>query len=415
MLPKEKLKVLFILPDFPLISETFIVNQLIFLLDSGHDVKLLAYNQATNPINSKVTEYQLLERTTFLNIPRSPIKKIVKFAQILFHNLNIKSIYSFNIFRFKHDVFKLSPLFKYVALKAVDDDYDIIHAHFGFASDLFFTGRFFGFFKTGKLITTFHGYDMMPNEVSYNRKRYKRLFRHNAIITVNNEYGKSLLKKIHPMINNIRLLPVGLDTQYYQPNKTLKPRNPITILFCGRLIALKGCLFLVEIANFLINDKNHKNLSFQLIGSGEEYDNIRRLISKYNLAEYVQLLGIRTQDEVIELMNQADIFILPGITENSGRAENQGLVIQEAQAMELPVIVSDAGGMKYGLLNGITGYIVKEQDLEGFCDKIELLASNPNLRSTMGKAGREYVKHNFDSRILGQQMENYYYQAISNF
>ena len=88
----------------------------------------------------------------------------------------------------------------------------------------------------------------------------------------------------------------------------------------------------------------------------------------------------------------SDLFVFPGIHDKHGRAETQGLVLQEAQAMELPVIVSDVGGMKYGMINDITGFVVEEKNIAGFVDKIELLIADKELRKEMGKQGRMVLK-----------------------
>ena len=108
-------------------------------------------------------------------------------------------------------------------------------------------------------------------------------------------------------------------------------------------------------------------------------------------------------------MDNSDIFLLPGIhDEITGRAENQGLVIQEAQAMNLPVVVSDAGGMKYGLINNETGYVIKEKNIDEFVEKLNILIDNPFLRLSMGIKGRKYVVENFDSKILYKKLISYY-------
>jgi colanic acid/amylovoran biosynthesis glycosyltransferase len=99
--------------------------------------------------------------------------------------------------------------------------------------------------------------------------------------------------------------------------------------------------------------------------------------------------------------------VFPGITIN-GRAENQGLVIQEAQALELPVLVSDAGGMAEGVLEGITGYVLPQKDVEAFVDKIEYLATNPSIRKRMGSAGRKFVEDNYDSQLLAEKLIDVY-------
>ena len=71
--------------------------------------------------------------------------------------------------------------------------------------------------------------------------------------------------------------------------------------------------------------------------------------------------------------------------------------------MELPVIVLDAGGMKYGVKDGETGFVAKEGDINAFANKIELLVLNPELRREMGKKERIIACKNYDSRVLGNK------------
>ena len=112
-------------------------------------------------------------------------------------------------------------------------------------------------------------------------------------------------------------------------------------------------------------------------------------------------------------MRKANFFVLPGITEETGRAETQGLVIQEAQAIGLPVIVSDAGGMKYGLIDLETGFILPEGDINAFAEIIKKLIQNPKLAENLGKKGRQYVVENFDSKVLGERLLKIYKELLS--
>jgi colanic acid/amylovoran biosynthesis glycosyltransferase len=103
-------------------------------------------------------------------------------------------------------------------------------------------------------------------------------------------------------------------------------------------------------------------------------------------------------------MNAADLFLFPGIIDKNGRCEAQGLVVQEAQAMKLPVIVSNVGGMKEGIVDNKTGFVVKENDINGFVEKLEFLINNSNKKEAMGEAARAFVVKNYDSTILGEQL-----------
>ncbi|MFC7523372.1 glycosyltransferase [Parapedobacter sp. GCM10030251] len=409
----KKPRILFLIPDFPRISETFIVNQMVYLLDRGYDIAILSWGTLKHPPHPKVIQYDLLAKTTYVNIPDSALKRLACFIKTCIRNPSRNHIRALNIFRFKIDALKLKVFYKLLAFNRLGSDFDIVHAHFGFMSDFFFKGKYLGFFEKSKLITTFHGYDMMPNELALNRKRYKELFANNTLITVNNDFGKSLILNINPHYRRIKLLPVGLDTQYYKPSKAKTIAEFTNVLFCGRLIPLKGCDILIKIAHILINDRQIKSLRFHIVGNGKELGNLKKLVNKYNLENHITFSGFKTQEQIIRIMEESDLFLLPGIVDDDGRAETQGLVIQEAQAMCLPVIVSDAGGMKYGVENGINGFVVPERDEEGFADKIELLVHNTDLRKKMGEAARNFVVDNFDSKVLGEKLEKYYCEVLA--
>ena len=82
--------------------------------------------------------------------------------------------------------------------------------------------------------------------------------------------------------------------------------------------------------------------------------------------------------------------------------------------MQLTVVVSDAGGMKYGLIDNETGFVVKEKDIQEFSNKIELLHNNSDLKEIMGKKGRQFVIENYDINVLGPKLEHQFYCLLNN-
>ena len=120
-------------------------------------------------------------------------------------------------------------------------------------------------------------------------------------------------------------------------------------------IYLKAKVFVIKEPYFMYSD------AIQLIANKI---GIKTLAYQYSNLGYFSPLMVAS----------SDIFLLPGITEvSTGRAETQGIVILEAQSMELPVLVSDAGGMKYGVNNNHTGYVIAESCINSFVEKILLL------------------------------------------
>ncbi|MFD0836288.1 glycosyltransferase [Mariniflexile aquimaris] len=417
---KKSLKILFLIPTFPTLTETFIVNQIIDLMQRGHVVDIFATAKSNQIIHSKVTEYNLLSKTHYLNAPDSIYKRIVSFFKIL-RKTNLKNdlklISALNVFKFGLSALKLSTFYKVAWLSKTNDNYDIVHAHFGQMSDYYFIAQKCGFLKDSKLVTTFHGYDITPSETSLNKYKYALLLDRNMIVTVNTEFSKSLLLNIGFKPKNIHILPVGVDTSYYKPHKKKYNNNILNILFIGRITKLKGVSKIPEICNYIINEKGIKNVQFKIIGNihykaEKELQRLYETIEKYNLKDYFQLIGPKNQDGIIEEMNASHIYIMPGIRDSDGRAETQGLVIQEAQSMKLPVVVTDAGGMRYGLIDNKTGFVVEQNNIKDFASKLEFLINNPKQRKLMGENARDFVKKHYDSKILGDQLERIYFNEL---
>ncbi|MFD1095228.1 glycosyltransferase [Salegentibacter chungangensis] len=413
----KQLRIAFLVPAFPTISETFIVNQIVELKERGHQVMIFAFQKnETENVQELVKEFRLMESSIFHHLPTSgKPQRYLNFFQFLIDrrkDVDFKRL--FKIFSYKNfgkKAFNLSYFTRYQWMLE-QGEFDIIHAHFGQSGAYVAEMKAYGYLKSAKLITTFHGYDIHPAKLEQYKSVYRDLFAFSDVITCNTPYTFSLLDKLG-FNKPARVLPVDLDTSRFKPASIRRSKNKFLLLFVGRLVKFKAAQLTVEILNIL-NDRGYTNSELVIIGEGPEKNKVLELINKYGFQERVLLTGALKQADIINFMNKADVFLFPGITDSNGRAENQGLVIQEAQAMELPVIVSDAGGMKYGMLNGETGFVVKKNDLETFADKVEELINNEALRIEMGKKGRKFVIENYDSKILGTQLENIYNTALTD-
>jgi colanic acid/amylovoran biosynthesis glycosyltransferase len=409
------MKIAFIVSSFPATTETFITNQIVDLIDRGHEVKIFAFNKNEKAIyHKKILDYNLLEKTIFFQEFQVPKWKryfpFLKFLIQEFQDIDFsKLINSFKFEQLNLNSFNLRFFYKYWWLLK-SGDFDIIHAHFGPNGVYIAELKSMGFKKLSKLVTSFHGYDLIPSRLSHYKQDYENLFKQVDLMTVNTDYTHDLLTKI-TSFKQIAILPVGLDTSLFK-KKNISCTEEFRILFVGRLINFKAPIHVLEIYSRLFK-KGHENIGLTIIGDGALKGVLNKIVRDNNLKN-VRLLGSLSQEEIVKEMELAHVFLLPGIYDSTGRAETQGLVLQEAQAMELPVIVSNVGGMKYGLKDGETGYVLKEKDLDSFVEKIIHLIENPELRIKMGKAGKTFVQQNYDSHILGDKLENYYHQILKS-
>jgi trehalose synthase len=75
--------------------------------------------------------------------------------------------------------------------------------------------------------------------------------------------------------------------------------------------------------------------------------------------------------------------------------EGFGLVVAESLYKGTPVVASDVGGIPLQVIDGVTGFLHKPTDLQGFCDSIVKLLKDEKLRNALGKNGQEHVKKHF--------------------
>lgn len=395
-------KIVFIIDSFPNYSETFLYNQIYFLIDQGFDVRILALKQNKNlsdSIHQKVSEYNLSKRRVFLTS---------KIGFEIITNLFFYPLISIRILKF----FGIKKGFFIIRNLKVFNTYnslDVIHAHYGHVGALICDLKSIGLFTDVRIVCSFHGEDLSHNLTNTYSKKYLNIGRFADVVTVNSKYTQEcLIKSVGELWSNVEIVPVPVDTKFFKPKLTPKKENKIfKIVFCGRLIKWKAPTKAIQIVHELC--KLNYSIELHIIGGGPEFQACKELISINQLDRDVILHGLLSQEEILEVFENSDCFLFPAILESDSlKTEAQGLVIQEAQAMGLPVIISNVGGMKYGMVDGGTGFIATDKDVKGFVEKIILLIENPSLRLDMKVAARDFVVNNFDVSVIGSRMLDIY-------
>jgi colanic acid/amylovoran biosynthesis glycosyltransferase len=88
--------------------------------------------------------------------------------------------------------------------------------------------------------------------------------------------------------------------------------------------------------------------------------------------------------------------------------EGQGLVLQEAQALGLPVVSTLHNGIPEGVLNGKSGFLVPEKNSKSLAERIIALLQDKELRQKMGETGRQFVREKYDIPVIVKQYNAYY-------
>lgn len=289
-------------------------------------------------------------------------------------------------------------------------DLALIHAHFGpdGAYAMAIADRL-----SIPFCVTFHGYDITLNRDFSLLKRplYYQLLLHekqlqqkaSAFIAVSNFIHQKLLEKGYPAAKIIQHY-IGVDTEKFFP-VFQKPQERY-ILCVGRHTEKKGVDVLLRA--FAKIAAKHKDVSLLQVGSGRLTAQLYALAKSLKITDRVHFLGAQSHEQVLKLMQGAEIFALPSHTARDGDCEALGIVFQEASACGIPVVSTWHGGIPEAVLDGKTGFLVPEKDDVALAEKLDLLLTDRTLSEQIGRQGREFVCEFFDIRKQTAKLENIY-------
>ncbi len=407
------MKIAFIVSAFPTLSETFILNQITGLIDRGHEVDIFAgYNPNEEKTHPAVEKYQLMEHVYYFNMPVNKIKRVLKGVGLLVMNFRkapARLLRTLNVFKYGKDALSLRLLYAVIPFLGKEQKYDIIHCHFGPNGSLGVLLYEIGAVK-GKIITTFHGYDV--NVIKQNDP-YSHLFRLGHLFTVNTNFTKEKAIELGGPPEKILKLPVGLplDTFHFK-QRVIQPGNDIKILTVARLVEKKGLEYSIRAVAKIVGEHPDWSIRYLIAGSGPLEGKLKSLISELEIGNRVKLLGPCTQNEIKKLYQESHIFILSSVTAENGDREGQALVLQEAQAVGLPVLSTLHNGIPEGILDGKSGFLVPERDVDALAERLEYLIEHPEIWPEMGKAGRKFVEEHYDINKLNNRLVEIYQKLL---
>lgn len=406
------MKIAFIIGAFPTLSETFILNQITGLIDMGQDVEIFAQ---TNPRNKKVhsdiEKYHLVKRVHYFNMPSTKMKRILKAIYLIiknFHKVPLKILKSLNVFIYGKVALSLKLL--YLLIPFLDKNFDILYCHFGTNGILGTYLKEMG--VDGKLVTTFHGYDMSGFIKSNSNNVYKNLFKNGDLFLPISDYWKRKLIKLGCNEKKIIVHHMGINLEKFKFFKRRKKIGEFTkILTIGRLVEKKGHEYAIKAIREII--RKYKNVEYIIAGEGPLENKLKNLVLELGIKNYIKFVGVAKQDEVLELYKQAHIFILPSVTASNGDQEGIPVVLMEAQASGLPVVSTFHTGIPEVVVDGKSGFLVPERDVNALAERLEYLIEHSEIWPDMGQYGRKFVEKHYVINKLNKRLVGIYQNLIS--
>lgn len=391
------MRIAFIVGAFPVLSETFILNQITGLLDRGHQVDIFALARpAAGPVHPDFERYGLHERTCYVEVTPGRARRLGLAVQTAVRALRARRLPPFralNPFRFGRAALNLSH-FTGCSPFISRPDYDVIHSHFG-PSGLFAQLLRSVDALRGPLITTFHGYDISSYLREHGASVYADLFRNGEVFTCSSDYIRNRLVAAGCDARKIIRFKLGTDLAKFRFRERRPGANgQIRILTVARLTEKKGFEYAIPAVAEIL--PAFPNARYDIVGDGHLRGRLLRLIEGLGAGSRIRLLGWMNEAEVRQVFADSHLFLLASVEGPNGDVEGQGLVLQEAQAMGLPVICTRHNGFPESILDERSGFLVPERDSNALAATLRLALSQPERWPELGRTGHEYVAREYD-------------------
>ena len=216
----------------------------------------------------------------------------------------------------------------------------VVHLHIGqaFTPEMVY---FLAKFRSFRYIAELH-IDFEPSGPAgillplYKRLLLRPVLRAAAVVAVLNQKTQRIIQSKYNL-QDVQILNNGIDEGYFdlrRPKFSEKPPAKLKLLFVGRLSKQKNIPCLLKALT-----KTRRNVHLDILGAGEEENDIKNIIKSYQLEKKVTLHGRVARSQVMTFYKQSHVLLMPSLY------EAQPLVLLEAMAARIPIIGTNVTGV----------------------------------------------------------------------
>lgn len=324
-------------------------------------------------------------------------EKVDKLDQrITIHRLNIPAPlgYYLNVLQAKNIIRKLQP--------------DVLHVHY--ATGYGTLSRLINYRPT---LLSVWGSDvyLFPYESKHKKKILERNLQAVDYLSSTSIDMKRQTKEFS-QDKPVDVVPFGIDIDDFYPVE-LDSHDTIVIGTVKKLDPIYGIdLLLKAVASLLTylreNELTHlaDQVRLRIVGEGPQESELRKLANDLQIGSITEFVGLIPNDRVPKYLSNMDIFVA------LSRSESFGVAVLEASACELPVVVSNVGGLPEVVAEGKTGYVVATDHMDLIIKRLAELVTDQDKRIAMGKAGRQFVKEFYSWNKNVREMEAVYSKTL---
>lgn len=394
----DKKKILYIIPVFPVRTETFISREVTKLIELGNlDITVLSSRAGDGEISDTVREHVVYKGfnvfTSILELPLSLFQFLVR---------SPKKFFEVRKYVFKHlladNRVQVKPKWLFFAKSLVyarlisKFSPDHIHVHFMSWPSTFAL-------VASRLLDIPYSITAHAKDIFVEAECVSEKVKTAKFIAVCNKFAhEKVLEGAGEGVDtsNVHLIYHGVPIEEFAYGRTTGSTKKVSILTVARLVEKKGLNYLINAAKML----KDKNLNFELniIGGGPLYKDLLAQINDLGLSDRVHILGEGEglpYSQVRSFYQKADIFCLPSIETGKGDADGVPNTVVEASFAQLAVVTTNAGSIT-DLIDDNTGVLVLQRDEKALAEGLARLILDADLRAALGKNAHQKATHLFN-------------------
>lgn len=241
------------------------------------------------------------------------------------------------------------------------------------------------------LIVHFHGFDAYVTSVLRKYEEpYRNMFAYaSSVIAVSRHMQRCLIEMGAP--------PEKVVYNCYGPANSRSDRampKSMKFISVGRFVDKKAP-YLTLLA-FAEVSRSFPNASLSLIGDGPLEFTCKSLAKALGIESKVEFPGILSHKDVFGLYEGAFCYVQHSMTAGNGDSEGTPVSILEAAHAGLPVVATRHAGIVDVVVDGETGFLVDEGDVEGMAKRMVELADDERMAYEMGRRGQKFISENFN-------------------
>jgi colanic acid/amylovoran/stewartan biosynthesis glycosyltransferase WcaL/AmsK/CpsK len=399
------MRVAFLTALFPVLSEIPFLNQIVGLIERGHQVEVYADGpQPGGRFHPHVERLGLQALTRYpLRWPAARLERWRAAADVVLAHRGAERrtlLRTLDPSRFWHRAWTLDQLrrtARFLPRKA----YDICYCAFGMDAPHALRLRRLGVLG-GELVVAFRGADTTKYVARRGPRVYARTFRQaRLLLPVCDFLGRRLVELGAPP-ERVMVHRTGIDLARWP----YRPRVPsgggrLRLVTVGRLVEKKGIEYALRAMRILVD--RGLEVEYRILGDGPRRDRLTALVGKLGLGDRVVLHGRNDQERVRAGLDESDVLVAASVTAADGDEEGIPNVLKEAMASGMPVVGTRHAGIPELIEDDVSGFLVTERDELALADALQRLAGEPGRWAAMGRAGRAKVEREYDIHRLNDR------------